>query len=438
MSSRTILVWFRNDLRVSDNEILLEATRKADQVLPVYCFDPYYFQVTPAGNYKTGNIRAAFLLNAVADLRNNLRRLGSDLIIRVGNPAEIIPQLAEEYHVNEVYHHREVSFEETAVSEALEAALWKIKLNLKHFIGHTLYHKEDLPFPIKDIPDSFATFKKKVERDSAVRPVVQMPDFISTPRITDAGELPTIEQLGLEEPVIDPRSGFVFVGGETAGLLQLKQHFESHQLLNLGKTARAMGQHGYGSRLSPWLALGCVSLRQVYWEAIGHEQGHHGANPIILELLWRDYFRFMFKKHGSQFFNAAGFKGEAPEVADNQDELFEKWKNGQTGVPFIDASMAELKATGFVSNHSRQQLAAYLVRELKVDWTRGAALFEERLIDYSPASNWGNWTFIAGVGTDQRENKYFNLKPVLDYDAQYIETWLSSPVSNSSLQGASI
>ena len=123
MSGKTILVWFRNDLRIHDNEILLEAIRKADNVLPVYCFDPYYFTKSPSGEPKTGNLRARFLLESVADLRKNLQARGSELIIRTGNPAEILPQLAEEYHVSEVYHHREVAYEETDISEAVEAAL---------------------------------------------------------------------------------------------------------------------------------------------------------------------------------------------------------------------------------------------------------------------------------------------------------------------------
>ena len=123
MSEKTILVWFRNDLRIHDNEILLEAVRKADKVLPVYCFDPYYFKKNPSGNPKTGSLRARFLLESVYDLRKNLQKIGGDLIIRIGNPAELLPQLAEQYHVNEVYHHREVAYEETEISEQVETAL---------------------------------------------------------------------------------------------------------------------------------------------------------------------------------------------------------------------------------------------------------------------------------------------------------------------------
>ncbi|MBS7564288.1 DASH family cryptochrome [Mucilaginibacter sp. Bleaf8] len=419
MSDKTILVWFRNDLRVHDNEILLEATRKADKILPVYCFDPHYFQASTAGSLKTGSIRARFLIESVADLRTSLRNLGGELVIVQGNPAELIPQLAEQYQVSEVYHHREVAFEETGISEEVEAALWKMKLNLKHFIGHTLYHKEDLPFPIKDIPDSFNTFKKKVERDSNVRPCVQTPEAIHIPDVADAGEVPSLEQLGLTEPFDDARA-YRFVGGETAALQQLDYYF-THQPVTIVKKGSSAA-----SRLSPWLAMGCISPRQVYWELVKHGQNVNN-HPLMLELLWRDYFRFMFKKHSSKFYSAAGFKNTAPELAANQDELFEQWKAGRTGVPYIDACMHELNATGFIHNSCRQVVAAYLTKELKVDWTRGAQWFEEKLIDYSPASNWGNWAYIAGVGNDPRENRYFNPKTAAELDpkGEYVKLWLN-------------
>ncbi|MCD8741444.1 DASH family cryptochrome [Mucilaginibacter roseus] len=427
MSERIILVWFRNDLRVHDNEILLEATRKADKVLPVYCFDPVYFTADEHGRLKTGSFRARFLLQSVANLRDNLRKLGSELLIRTGNPAEIIPQLAAEYEVNEVYHHREVAFLETGISEEVEAALWKQKLNLKHFIGHTLYHKEDLPFPIKDIPDSFSVFKKKVERDSSVRPETDTPEKIITPDITDAGELPTLTDLGLEEPVDDPRAVITFAGGECAGIAALDEYFNTNTPVKAKAARNPQAAADNTSKLSPWLSLGCLSPRRVYFEVARHE-GQSNSNPLILELLWRDYFRFMFKKHGKKFFDAAGFKAGAPETTAEQDALFAQWANGTTGVPYVDAAMHQLNATGYINNYARQIVAGYLVRDLKVDWTRGALYFEEKLIDYSPASNWGNWAFVAGVGNDPRENKNFITRQVtqLETKSPFIDTWLSA------------
>ena len=99
MSEKIILVWFRNDLRINDNEILFEAIRKADKVLPVYCFDPYYYTENEIGGRKTGNIRARFILESVAGLRANLKIIGGNLIICSGNPAVIIPDLAAQYAV---------------------------------------------------------------------------------------------------------------------------------------------------------------------------------------------------------------------------------------------------------------------------------------------------------------------------------------------------
>ncbi|MDB5022331.1 MAG: family cryptochrome [Mucilaginibacter sp.] len=434
MSEKTILVWFRNDLRVHDNEILFEAIRKADKVLPVYCFDPFYFKTTELGLSKTGNIRARFLLESVADLRHNLQKLGGDLIVRTGNPADIIPQLAQQYQASEVYHHREVAFEETKISEDVETALWKIKLNLKHFIGHTLYHKEDLPFPIKDIPDSFAVFKKKVERDSAVRPCIETPRHISVPPIIDPGKIPVLADLGLTEPFDDPREIFQYKGGETAGLEQLQRY-----ILGTGQPAVSRGGKytaDHSSRLSAWISLGCLSMRWVYRQVTNNTHGSHNSNsPLILELLWRDYFRFMFKKHGRQLFSPERLKDDQREPAPNQDELFEKWKTGNTDVPYIDASMHQLNATGYIGNHNRQIVAGFLVHQLKADWRKGAAYFEEKLIDYSPASNSGNWAFVAGVDKDPRDNRYFlGAKQAAELETQshFINTWLSDVYDDDS------
>jgi len=318
-----------------------------------------------------------------------------------------------------------VAFEETGVSEAVEAALWKIRLNLRHFIGHTLYHKEDLPFPIKDIPDSFATFKKKIERDSEVRPCIETPASISVPEIIDAGVIPSLSDLGLTEPPDDPRADFQYHGGETAALQQLHQYIDQ---LDPVPNKSAKHHNDNPSRLSAWISFGCLSQRMVYHEAVKRTGSTHASgSPLILELQWRDYFRFMFKKYGRQFFNAEGFGDEAPEIAANQLELFEQWRNGHTGAPFIDAAMHELNATGYINNFKRQVTAAFLVHTLHINWTLGASYFEERLIDYSPASNWGNWAFIAGVANDTRDNRYFNgVKQAEnpETESDFINTWL--------------
>ena len=431
--NKLILVWFRNDLRIHDNEVLLEATRKGDAIVPVYCFDPRHYGPTLYGTRKTGPIRAQFILESVADLKRNLQALGGNLITLMGKPEELIPQLAVQYGVNEVYHHREVATEEIGVSERVETALWKHKINLKHFIGHTLYHKEHLPFPIKDIPDVFTNFRKKVEKESTVRPCFSEPSAICIPENMLVDHLPSLSDLGYDgQSSLDSRAVLQFKGGEREGLKRMQEYFWEQDLLKTYKVTRngLLGAN-YSSKFSAWIALGCLSPRKVYWEIKKYEKervANDSTYWLIFELLWRDYFRFMFKKYDNKFFLKAGFKGQAPSEAPNQRELFERWKLGQTGIPFIDANMRELNATGFMSNRGRQNVASYLVKELQVNWTWGAAYFEEQLIDYCPANNWGNWAYLAGVGNDPRGNRYFNIeKQAQDYDKDkdYRKLWLA-------------
>ncbi len=429
--NKLILVWFRNDLRIHDNEVLLEATRKGDAIVPVYCFDPRHYGPTRYGTRKTGPIRAQFILESVADLKRNLQALGGNLITLMGKPEELIPQLAVQYGVNEVYHHREVATEEIDVSERVETALWKHKINLKHFIGHTLYHKEHLPFPIKDIPDVFTNFRKKVEKESTVRPCFSEPSSICIPENLLVDNLPSLSDLGYDgQSSLDSRAVLQFKGGESEGLKRMQEYFWEQDLLKTYKVTRngLLGAN-YSSKFSAWIALGCLSPRKVYWEIKKYEKERVANDPtywLIFELLWRDYFRFMLKKYENKFFLKAGFKGQAPSEAPNQRELFERWKLGQTGIPFIDANMRELNATGFMSNRGRQNVASYLVKELQVNWTWGAAYFEEQLIDYCPANNWGNWAYLAGVGNDPREDRHFNTaKQAQLYDpaGKYIQLW---------------
>ena len=429
--NKLILVWFRNDLRIHDNEVLLEATRKGDAIVPVYCFDPRHYGPTSYGTRKTGPIRAQFIVESVADLKRNLQALGGNLITLMGKPEELIPQLAVQYGVNEVYHHREVATEEIDVSERVETALWKHKINLKHFIGHTLYHKEHLPFPIKDIPDVFTNFRKKVEKESTVRPCFSEPSSICIPENLLVDNLPSLSDLGYDgQSSLDSRAVLQFKGGESEGLKRMQEYFWEQDLLKTYKVTRngLLGAN-YSSKFSAWIALGCLSPRKVYWEIKKYEKervANDSTYWLIFELLWRDYFRFMFKKYDNKFFLKAGFKGQAPSEAPNQQELFERWKKGETGVPFIDANMRELHATGFMSNRGRQNVASYLVKELKVNWTWGAAYFEEQLIDYCPANNWGNWAYIAGVGNDPREDRQFNTaKQAQMYDpaGKYVQLW---------------
>ena len=160
---RTSIVWFKTDLRLHDNETLIKAISQSNEIIPVYCFDDAQFETTEFGFQKTGNFRAQFLLESLADLDKNLRAIGSGLLILKGKPEVELPKIVEQYKVSKVFAKREVSYEEKQTEARVQDELFKLKCELKTFSTSTLYHAEDLPFSIKDIPDVFTSFRKKTE-----------------------------------------------------------------------------------------------------------------------------------------------------------------------------------------------------------------------------------------------------------------------------------
>ncbi len=392
---KVVLVWFRNDLRLHDNEILLEAVQKADLVIPVYCFDPRYYNTNKYGGKNTGALRAQFILETVQSFKESLRDLGGDLLTYYGYPEEIIPRLAVKYDADEVYHHREVAQRETQISEKVESALWQsCRINLKHFIGHTMYHKEDLPFPIRDIPESFTLFKKKVERESQVRPVLPAIDQILIPNHLESTEIPSLATLGFSEQEVDSIAGKKLIGGEQNGLKNLEMILEDSY----------KGFHDF-TLISPYMATGVLSPILVYHRL------HAAMTPTnkkrlerrISRLFWRDYFRFMLKKYPNVYFKLSGHHGTTtPERANVLDEA--DWKSGHTGESFIDETIDILKSTGNLPSEARTVLSLYLIQETNCSWLESAAFFEEYLLDYNPATTYGIWSHVAGVGTSKKDN----------------------------------
>ena len=428
---KTSIVWFKTDLRLHDNETLVKAIEQSDEIIPVYCFDETHFKTTEFGFQKTGNFRTQFLLESLQDLDTNLRAIGSGLLIVRGKPEYELYKVAQKYNAQKLFAKKEVAYEEKQTEERVEKELWKLKCEIETFSTSTLYHAQDLPFSIKDIPDVFTNFRKRTEKDSMIRAIFSAPLTIKSPTIPDL-QLPRLEQLGLNPIQTDSRTAITFKGGEAEAYQRLRYYFEqTKSISNYKETRNEMIGADYSSKFSAWLALGCLSPREIYVELKKYEE-QFGANEstywLIFELLWRDYFRFMMKKHRHQFFLQTGIKSDELIINSHNEELLYKWINSQTGNDFIDANMLELKLTGYMSNRGRQNVASYLCNDLKLDWRYGAAYFEQQLIDYDVCSNWGNWAYLAGVGNDPRGNRYFNIeKQANDYDSKktYRNLWLT-------------
>jgi deoxyribodipyrimidine photo-lyase len=430
MSQAKILIWYRNDLRLLDHEPIYSALVDKAQIIPFYCFDDRQFGTTSLGFPKTGKYRAQFLLESVGDLRNSLQKLGSNLLIRRGLAEKVIPELAQELNVDAVYFQKEVTSEETAIEKKLNQSLEKLGIKMRSFWGITLYFPEDLPFPINQIPELFTNFCKKVEANSTIKPTLPTPTQLPSLPEVEVGQIPSIEELGLEKPVFDDRAVLTYQGGETIGVTRLKDYFwQKNCLQEYKQTRNGMLGADYSSKFSAWLALGCLSPRYIYEQVREYEAAREKNDStywLVFELLWRDFFRFICAKHGNKIFYLSGLQGL--DLPWQQDwERFRLWQEGKTGYPLVDANMREIAATGYMSNRGRQNVASFLTKNLGINWQMGCEWFESLLIDYDVCSNWGNWNYNAGVGNDARGFRYFNImKQSKDYDPQgnYLRHWL--------------
>jgi deoxyribodipyrimidine photo-lyase len=374
-----------------------------------------------------------FLLESVNALRESLRKLGADLVILNGKPEEKVIELAEGIGAKAIFYSKEVTSEELTVDKSLERAAFMKGIACESFWQSTLYHIDDLPFPIKQTPEVFTQFRKEAEKQSKIRPTFPAPKKINYPSeaaIPNPGELPNLKLYGLEEPKPDSKSWMEVKGGEKSAFGRLRSYFWEKDLLKVYKETRnGLIGMDYSSKFSPWLALGCISPRSIYEEVKRYEKErkkNESTYWLIFELIWRDYFRFIAKKHGDKIFQISGIKNQMDSWSRDKSQ-FEAWVEGKTGVPFVDANMRELRSTGFMSNRGRQIVASFLVNDLGIDWTWGASYFESQLIDYDVCSNWGNWMYVGGVGNDPRENRYFNiLRQAKNYDrnGDYVRLWI--------------
>ncbi len=434
MKKKRVIVWFREDLRLHDNEALCDALRISEEVIPVFVFDERVFKgKTKFGLPKTGRHRAKFIIESVEDLRKSLKAVGSNLVVRVGKPEEELLELATAVKSAWVFCNRERTSEEVSVQDKLEEKLWEVGQEVRYSRGKMLYYTADLPFPVTHTPDIFTHFRKEVEKYIQIREPLAAPvkgDFEPWTTRIEEGEIPTLADFGHEEIEEDDRAVLAFKGGETKGMKRLNYYlWESDLITNYKETRNELIGGDYSSKFSVWLAHGCLSPKQIYHELKKYEvqrTKNKSTYWLFFELLWRDFFRLMGKKHGNAIFQKGGTIGDSSNIGEDDHQLLQVWKEGRTGVPFIDANMRELAQTGFMSNRGRQNVASFLVKDLNVNWQMGADYFESVLIDYDPCSNWGNWNYIAGVGSDPRENRYFNiLKQAKRYDPQgeYVKLW---------------
>ncbi len=323
------VVWLRSDLRLHDNEALNKANAECSSVLPVYCFDPRDYSRSPQGYDRTGPYRATFLLQAVADLRSLLQAAGSDLIVRIGHPEEVVAELARRVGASSVYCHSEVTYEEQQVERRVQESIkTSAGAQLKSFWTNTLHGMDDLPFKLAEMPQNFDKFRVSMA-GTTPKAALQAPEQLrglpvgAGQQALDNGKIPTLEDLGLKplnNASTEPgTSDTACLGGESEALKQLKRFLSiaSSVTNNRGSAAPvapgAANASSFSSSIAPWLATGCLSPRRMLEEAhkmlagktagagdgegVGTTAAGSSLQWVQFELLWRDFFRLLTRRH---------------------------------------------------------------------------------------------------------------------------------------------
>ena len=381
----TAPLWYRRDLRIREHPALRAALDRCDVVVPVFCLDDRLLH----GRHASGP-RTQFMLECLSDLRAGLERRGGGLVVRYGPPERELASLTREVGAGEVHFTADVTPFARGRGETVARSLGRAGVELRAHPGLAVVDDPGAILTRRGTPHTvfsayFRTWLRAPRREvrGAPRSVSALPAGI------DAGEIPSLEALGLEQEVQDP-----LPGGEEAGRRRMsaflrngvQRYTSNHDALGADKT----------SRLSPYLRFGCVSARELEERLPRGE----GADAFRRQLAWRDFYQQVILHHpgNAEHEHQERYRGT---IEWSQDEgRFRAWAEGRTGYPLVDAGMRQLRREGWMHNRARLVVGSFLTKDLGIDWRRGERWFMRLLIDGDEANNNGNWQWIASVGVD--------------------------------------
>ncbi|GHA61606.1 cryptochrome/photolyase family protein [Pontibacter akesuensis] len=397
-----LLFWFRRDLRLHDNAGLFHALASGKPVLPLFIFD----RAILAKLEDKADARVSFIHDTVTKMQRELEDSGSTLLVKYGEPLEVLSELLNKYEVEGIYTNRDYEPYAQERDKAMAELAQQHQVEFSTFKDQVIFEKSEIMTqsgtPYKVYTPYKNAWKKAFTSEMAAPYTCReyfrqlLPHFKTN--------LPTLQEIGF-----------------TRSKIEVPPHDLSPETLSAYHSTRNLPALDATSRLSPHLRFGTVSVREAVKEALAH-------NDVWLqELIWREFFmQLLFH------FPASADSSFSPKFSSinwrNIEEEFQRWCEGTTGFPLVDAGMRELNETGFMHNRVRMVVASFLVKDLLIDWRWGEAYFAEKLLDYEQASNVGNWQWAAGTGADaQPYFRVFNPDSQInkfDKEYAYIKRWI--------------
>lgn len=396
------IFWFRRDLRLEDNRGLYHAYTQEKNVLPLFIFDR---EILDDLEDKT-DARVTFIHQQIQRLSQELEAFGSSILVKYGKPLEVYQELTEKYDILNVYTNRD--YEPYGISRDLEVKkLLDTKgIQFLDFKDQVIFEKEEIVNGSGDFYKVFTPYSR-VWLDKFQKATIQLVSLNPSKNTffqTDAISIPSLEDMGFE-----------------ASSIQIPPLEINQALIQKYDQVRNFPAINGTTRLGIHLRFGTISVRKLALEA-------SKLNTTYLnELIWREFY-MMILYHNPQVVDKA-FKPAYDEIPwRNSEEDFQKWCNGKTGFPIVDAGMRELNATGYMHNRVRMIVASFLTKHLLIDWRWGEAYFAKKLLDFELSSNNGGWQWAAGTGTDAQP--YFRVfnpdsqTEKFDKELKYIKKWV--------------
>lgn len=408
-----VIHWFRRDLRLNDNTALNAALATGAPVIPLFIFDPALLK-----GERFSAARLKFMLKGLEALDADLKRRGSGLVIRYGDPRVVLPKLMAETGASALYFNRDVTpyayRRDTAILKALPA---------KSFDDVLIHPPRDV---LKDDGKPYTVYTPFRKRwESLPKRAVQQLDRPNFHSLEGIGSPPiaSLCQLGVCGAVID-----VPDAGEAVALHRLER-FTADAIYRYGDTRNRLTAYPFDdlvstSALSPYLRFGMLSPRQAYHAAARlledadalSASERQSIQTWISELAWRDFYNHILYQFPHVLERSFKPEYDRVEYRDAPDD-FERWAAGMTGYPVIDAAMRQMNTLGWMHNRARMIVASFLTKDLLIYWRRGDLHFMQHLIDGDLAANNGGWQWSAGTGTDAQP--YFRIFNPISQSEQY-------------------
>lgn len=427
-SRRPIIVWFRDDQRLTDNPALSCAAASGHPVVCVYIYDP-----KPQNGRPLGAAARWWLHESLRELDAGLRALGASLVLLTGGEQEVIEAFASAIDAIEVCWNRRYSVAQRHTDASIKSALQAQGISVTTFNGHLLREpwkvvtRKGEPFQV------FGAYWRAARDAFSPAPPQCAPEGLQAYALPEHSRSFAVDlaDLRLQPHAPDWAIGLreTWACGEHAAQRQL-HHFVSHLLNGYATNRDALAQSGT-SRLSPYLRFGNVSARQVWYAALTAAQTESISGDDLRafqdELGWRE-FSYYLLYHCAPL-HEVNFRRQFDSMPWRTDEsALRAWQRGQTGYPLVDAGMRELWRTGWMHNRARMVVASFLVKHLLIDWREGEAWFWDTLVDADEANNPASWQWVAGSGADAAP--YFRIfNPVLqgqkfDPRGGYVRRWV--------------